>query len=137
MLVVLNKADVLKRRRQSIDSQQLAAVLGCPVVSLSAHDRRSTEQFKDRLAGLMGSLSHQPLRLDYGPVLEGALAQLESRVEHPHLAARGCALRLLEADPVLRDSLAMDTDSYLNLLNCTQVEVDLDLHLADVRYGFV
>ena len=31
----------------------------------------------------------------------------------------------------------METDSYLNLLNCTQVEVDLDLQLADVRYGFI
>ena len=40
MVVVLNKMDLLQKRRITIDEALLAKALGCPVVSLSAHNRQ-------------------------------------------------------------------------------------------------
>ena len=40
VLVVLNKYDVMRKRRQSIDVPALSHALGCPVVALSAYNRK-------------------------------------------------------------------------------------------------
>jgi ferrous iron transport protein B len=46
MVVVLNKMDLLQKRRITIDEALLAKALGCPVVSLSAHNRQQVAAFK-------------------------------------------------------------------------------------------
>ena len=46
MVVVLNKMDLLQKRRITIDEGLLGQALGCPVVSLSAHNRQQVAAFK-------------------------------------------------------------------------------------------
>ena len=53
VLVVLNKYDVLKRRNQSIDTNILSKKLGCPVVALSAHNRKEVLSFQAILPALI------------------------------------------------------------------------------------
>ena len=138
LLVVLNKYDVMHKRRQSIDTQALAKVLGCPVVALSAYHRKEIQALKSQLPLLIAQTSREPLVLDYGTVIEAAVSQLQPQIQHPHLAARGCALRLLEGDPVLDEALLLaDAPEIAALVQRTQAQVDMDLSLADVRYGFI
>ena len=138
LLVVLNIYDVMHKRRQSIDTQALAKVLGCPVVALSAYHRKEILALKSQLPQLIAQTSREPLVLDYGTVIEAAVSQLQPQIQHPHLAARGCALRLLEGDPVLDEALLLaDAPEIAALVQRTQAQVDMDLSLADVRYGFI
>lgn len=139
LLVVLNKADVVARRHQSIDVGALSAALGCPVVALSAHNRKQTRALKGMICAQMTQAGQAPLPdLDYGAELEPLLGELAARLQHPHLAARGCALRLLEEDTLLQANLKLQqVDEITNLRNRAKAAVDLDLHLADVRYGFI
>lgn len=138
VLVVLNKYDVMQKRRQSIDTQALAGVLGCPVVALSAYNRKEIQHLKAQLPLLMAQIDPQPLVLDYGHVIEAAVAQLQPQIHHAHLAARGCAIRLLEGDPVLDEALQLaEQPDVMVLIRATQSEVDMDLAVADVRYGFI
>lgn len=138
MLVVLNKSDVIARRRQSIDTHALSAVLGVPVVALSAYNKKEIREFKSQLSELIPHARASALTLDYGPEVTAALDLIEPQLSHPHLAARGCALRLLEGDAILAEGLQISASSELDaLVKRTAAAVDLDLHLADVRYGFI
>nr|MBP8772539.1 ferrous iron transport protein B [Aeromonadaceae bacterium] len=138
VLVVLNKYDVVQKRRQSIDTQALSGVLGCPVVALSAYNRKEIQHLKAQLPLLMAQVDPQPLVLDYGDVIEAAVAQLQPQIHHGHLAARGCAIRLLEGDEVLDEALQLTArPDVAALIRATQSQVDMDLAVADIRYGFI
>ena len=138
MLVVLNKSDVIARRRQSIDTQALSAVLGVPVVALSAYNKKEIREFKGQLSSLIPQARASALTLDYGPEVTAALDLIEPQLSHPHLAPRGCALRLLEGDAILAEGMQVSASPELEaVIKRTAAAVDLDLHLADVRYGFI
>ena len=138
VLVVLNKYDVVRKRRQSIEVEALSQALGCPVVALSAYDRKEVLVLKQQLPQLIAQSSVAPLVLDYGATIEAAVTELAPQIQHAHLASRGCALRLLEGDPVLDESLQLTSHPMVGaLIQRTQSQVDMDLSLADVRYGFI
>jgi len=138
LLVVLNKADVVAKRHQTLDVAGLSAVLGCPVVALSAHNRKQTRALKAMLGALAGQPQLPLDSLHYGDELEPVIAELAAGLSHPHLAARGCALRLLEEDALLANTVQLtEPDAATNLCNRAKALADLDLHLADVRYGFI
>ena len=138
VLVVLNKYDVMRKRRQSIDVPALSHALGCPVVALSPYNRKEITALKEQLPQLISQTAVPPLVLDYGETIESAVIELLPQIHHGHLAPRGCALRLLEGDPVLDESLQLaGQPAIAALIQRTQQQVDMDLSLADVRYGFI
>ena len=103
LVVVLNKSDVIAKRRQSVDTEALSRVLGVPVVALSAYNKKEIRAFKAGLPELLAQQKAPALELDYGAEVMSALALIEPQIQHPHLAARGCALRLLEGDEILKE----------------------------------
>ena len=139
VLVVLNKYDVLKRRNQSIDTNKLSEKLGCPVVALSAYNRQEVLSFKAILPALIEQTqATQALELTYGEEIDALVNQLASQLNHPHLSARGCALRLLEQDPVVEESMAGQiAGSAMQQVAHLQKAQDLDLTLADARFSYV
>jgi ferrous iron transport protein B len=139
VLVVLNKYDVLKRRNQSIDTNVLSEKLGCPVVALSAHNRKEVLSFKAILPALIEQTqASQPLDLTYGDEIDVLVGQMTPQLSHPHLSNRGCALRLLEQDPVVEESMAGQVSvSVMQQISQLQKEHDLDLLLADARFSYV
>ncbi len=139
VLVVLNKYDVLKRRNQSIDTNKLSEKLGCPVVALSAYNRQEVLSFKAILPALIEQTqATQALELTYGEEIDALVNQLASQLNHPHLSARGCALRLLEQDPVVEESMAGQiAGSAMQQVTHLQKAQDLDLTLADARFSYV
>ena len=139
VLVVLNKYDVLKRRNQSVDTTDLGQKLGCPVVALSAYNKKEVMAFKAILPELMNQAqASQPLILNYESAIESKVGQLSQLISHPHLDTRGCAFRLLEQDPIvteaMKNELSAEVVASISLL---AKQVDLDLSLADTRYTYV
>lgn len=139
VLVVLNKYDVIKRRNQSVDTNILSEKLGCPVVALSAYNRKEVLSFKAILPALIEQTQDtRPLTLAYGDAIDPLVDEIAAQLNHPHLAARGCALRLLEQDPVVEEAMTgLLSAPAMQQLTQLQREQDLDLTLADVRFSYV
>ncbi|MGL5285499.1 MAG: FeoB small GTPase domain-containing protein, partial [Aeromonas sp.] len=62
VLVVLNKIDILEKRRIEIDIDALSSALGCPVIALSSRNRRQVLALKNKMIGIAGA--QLPLSLD-------------------------------------------------------------------------
>jgi len=139
VLVVLNKSDVLKRRNQSIDTVTLGQKLGCPVVALSAYNKKEVLSFKAVLPELVKQAqATQALVLNYDTEVNRLIESLSEQLNHSHLAARGCAVRLLEQDPIVADAMAQQiTSETKDAMTILQRQVDMDLSLAETRYSFV
>lgn len=137
MVVVLNKMDLLQKRRVTIDEGLLSQALGCPVVSLSAHNRQQVAAFKAQIHQFIGQ-AQPALVLDYGQPLEHDIAELESLLAPHHLASRGRALRLLEEDDIMQETLLPGQQAAAgNLVKRAHHTQDIDLQLADLRYGHI
>ena len=137
MVVVLNKLDILQKRRIVIDESRLGKSLGCPVVALSAHNSKQVAAFKQQIQQFIGQ-PQQALRLDYGRDLEHDLAELETLLAPHHLTPRGRALRLLEEDVVMQETLLPGQQAAAtNVVARAHHAQDIDLQLADIRYGHI
>ncbi|MGL4792156.1 MAG: Fe(2+) transporter permease subunit FeoB [Aeromonas jandaei] len=137
MVVVLNKMDILKKRRVTINEGLLSQALGCPVVALSAHNRQQVAAFKSQIHGFIGK-SQQALMLGYGTDLEKDLAELETLLAPHHLTTRGRALRLLEEDAAMQETLLPGQQAAAtNVVTRAHQGQDIDLQLADIRYGHI
>ncbi|MFM4717921.1 Fe(2+) transporter permease subunit FeoB [Aeromonas bivalvium] len=137
MVVVLNKMDILQKRREVIDEALLAEALGCPVVALCAHNRQQVAAFKRQIPALTGQ-TQAALLLDYGQPLEQDLAELETLLAPHHLSTRGRALRLLEEDEAMQETLLPGQGAAAaNVVARAHQAQDIDLQLADIRYGHI
>ncbi|TNH95305.1 Fe(2+) transporter permease subunit FeoB [Aeromonas sobria] len=137
MVVVLNKLDILDKRRIVIDEQLLGKSLGCPVVALSAHNSKQVAAFKQQIQQFIGQ-PQAALQLDYGHDLEKDLAELETLLAPHHLTPRGRALRLLEEDAVMQETLLPGQHAAAsNVVTRAHQGQDIDLQLADIRYGHI
>lgn len=140
--VVINKMDVAEKKQLVIDEEMVAKGLGCPVVSLSAHDKRSVENLTSQLLAFNQQDLNKPLHLDYGdqlnPLLEKTTLLLD-QVTH-HLDNRSLAIKLLENDQGILNLLEKEQQQNL-LLEKENLDlgddIDIDLLVADTRYTFI
>lgn len=138
MIVVLNKMDALKRERQTIDIKALENMLGCPVFAISANNRAQVQSLKERLhKALVQGVALDELRLDYGVEFESAISQLESIfTEQKEVAPRALAIRALENDRLVLNALSQHARDQVAVKQ-SQVNVDIDLLVADAKYTFL
>lgn len=139
MIVVLNKMDVLARQRQVLDVKALEKALGCPVMSLSANNLKQVAEFKTKLHKMLAQgVAVGELALDYGEHFEAAVTELESLFTDGQLKARSQAIRVLENDTLVINSLSeADKGQACNIRNKLMVDVDPDIQVADVRYTYL
>ncbi|WP_159738779.1 Fe(2+) transporter permease subunit FeoB [Vibrio atypicus] len=138
MIVVLNKMDALKRERQTIDLKALEKMLGCPVFAISANNRSQVQAFKERLhKALVQGVALDELRLDYGSDFEAAITRIEPIFQNQtEVAARALAIRALENDLLVLNVLPQLEREEI-LAEQKQVNIDIDLLVADVKYSFL
>ncbi|MDO3408756.1 ferrous iron transport protein B [Saccharibacillus sp. CPCC 101409] len=115
VMIGLNMVDVARARGIDVDAQALRRELGVPVVPIVA---RKGTGCSEVLRGL-GELGRAPasFRLDYGPALEAAAADIAGMVGAAAAAGatskadpRWTALQLLEGNPAVRSALPQTAD---------------------------
>ncbi|MGF1682613.1 Fe(2+) transporter permease subunit FeoB [Photobacterium minamisatsumaniensis] len=137
MVVVLNKMDVLERQRQVLDVKLLEKVLGCPVLSLSANNMKQVSAFKIKLHKMLAQgIAISDIALDYGQQFEQAVTELEPFFSNEKLKARAQAIRVLENDTLIINTLSEEhKEASCNVRNKLQVDLDPDIQVADTRYS--
>ncbi|TKI06577.1 Fe(2+) transporter permease subunit FeoB [Martelella alba] len=141
MLVVVNMMDIAKAHQLEIDLDSLRQTLGCPVIGMVASRNKGVDELR-RLC--RESLRHPPRPTaiipyaeDIGQAIEAIAERIPARsVGNP----RWLAIQLLEGDSGVRaltpaPALAFADQTMTALVN--SYEDDLDIFLADARYGFV
>lgn len=142
VVVVINKMDVAAKKQLVIDDKKIAKQLGCPVVTLSAHEKSSVHQFSEQLNHFSAKAPFSPLHLDYGdkltPLIESNTLLLD-KVDH-HLENRALSIKLLEGDEALLMRLT-ESEQRQFLNDKAQLDNDItfdsDLQIADTRYTFI
>lgn len=142
VVAVINKMDVAHKKQLVINEKSLAKELGCPVISLSAHERKSLQKLTSQLATLTEQALSKPIVLNYGEHLQPLIAQGETLLKSPNacLKNRGLAIKLLENDQSIVQRL--DAAQQTEFLQEKQkielaVDFDIDLQIADTRYTFI
>ncbi|MEZ9056817.1 Fe(2+) transporter permease subunit FeoB [Vibrio pelagius] len=134
MIVVLNKMDVLKRERQVLDQKTLEKALGCPVLSLSANDKSQVARFKEKLHRLLvQGVSLEPITIGYEEAFEALLPQVETQFNDADVSHRALAIRALENDYLVLNSLAPNERQQIDALR-SAAQFDIDLAVADAKY---
>jgi ferrous iron transport protein B len=142
VVAVINKMDVAVKKKLLINEESLAKELGCPVVTISAHEKKSVTKLSNQLKRLSSEPLIRPINLDYGltltPLIDTSALLLEN-VTH-HLENKALAIKLLEGDqsvlsllPRAEQAKFIDQKSKLSK---TQKN-DADLQIADTRYSFI
>ncbi|MGD8111246.1 Fe(2+) transporter permease subunit FeoB [Vibrio sp. TRT 17S01] len=137
MVVVLNKMDALKRERQNIDLKALEKMLGCPVFSLSANSKGQVVRFKEKLhKTLVQGVALKEMNLTYGQAFEEAIDKVEGVFANQDVSARALAIRALENDLLVINPLP-ESERELIRSSQQQLDLDIDLHVADSKYTFL
>ncbi len=140
LVVALNMMDVARKRGIQIDTAQLSAALGCPVVPVVAVTKEGLTELQARLLAVAEGREPAGLALAHGDCVEAAIAELLPLLpEVPERAnARWLALKLLESDPVAEHAVTPEALAQA-ILGRRQIAErtgeDADLHIADTRFG--
>ncbi|MBV5308891.1 Fe(2+) transporter permease subunit FeoB [Chromatium okenii] len=140
IVIALNMMDIARKRGIQIDTEQLAAALGCPVVPVVAVTKEGLTELQARLLAVAEGREPAGTALEHGDCVEAVIAELlPLLVDVPERAtARWLALKLLEADPVAEEvvSAAALARAVLGRHQIAErTGEDADLHIADTRFG--
>ena len=142
MIVAVNMLDKAEQDGLTTDLQTLSTRLGCPVVGVVAARERGLEALRAAIARLAAAPTPPDTVVGYGETLDTALRTLRDAVAKHGTGVDPAwtALKLLEGEDLGDAPIpAALHDQALHLR--TEVEQtcgdDLDLLVADARYGFV
>ncbi|MDN3682167.1 Fe(2+) transporter permease subunit FeoB [Vibrio tapetis subsp. quintayensis] len=137
MILVLNKMDALKQDRQLIDVKTLEKVVGCPVFCLSANDANDMGEFKKKLHKLLvQGIAPSSFELEYNRAFETAISEISDYWQDDAISQRAMAIRALESDALVINGLSAEHRKELDAINA-KLDVDVDLHVADVKFTFL
>lgn len=151
LILVLNMADVARRRGLRIDSGLLAERLGVPVLETVGSHSSGVDELREAILKL--TAQSQPTAkaapIQYGPDLEAEIAALEREIAQDETLCRTyrphwLAIKLLENDEDLYSRLA-EAGYHLLLANVTQANEriaaqtgeDAETLITDRRYHFI
>lgn len=133
LIVALTMGDLPAARRRRVDLDGLAQRLGCPVVRVDARRRRGIAALRAAISGdvVDHGAGHGPV---YPSVVESALAALISRPGGE--SSRWRALSVLGGETPSATGSPDTVDAERRRVERALGE-DIDIVLADARYGFV
>lgn len=140
LVLALNMMDVAREQGVKIDVEALAAKLGCPVVPISAATGEGIATLKQVLVESAETHPIPRVEIPYPRVLEEAMAALLPRIEsiareHGD-SPRWLAARLLEGDDLARRLVGDRVPAEEIRARLGEVADDIDILIADARYGF-
>lgn len=147
VLVVLNMMDVAEENGLQIDVDHLSEHLQCPVVPTVGTKPSGVEKVKDAIAEASQHAKPSEIRISYPRAIEEAVSELSPSLQNLSALigadSRWIALSLLDGDGWLRKRYAETTANSRETLSALveKVEAELgdeiDISLADARYGFI
>ena len=147
VLVVLNMADVAARRGIVVGTEHLSEHLDTPVISISAVRPADIVLVKETIIRCAGQTPPSKVRIPYPDPVEDELTALAPLclpgAQRMSVDVRWVGLKLLEGDPWVTEQVLetseteQDTlDARIDALN-GQLNDEVDVALADARYGFI
>lgn len=152
VVLACNMMDEARAAGIHIDVEHLSELLGVPVLPMVARNGEGLKQALTAAVTLAQGGRREPLRLSYGPDLDAALTELETRVNESGLLAaryhpRWVALKLLEGDEEIlkqaRDADAATTADLEALCKKTAAHMrgtlnaNMESLITDHRYGYI
>ena len=151
MVVALNMMDEVTGNHGSIDVNGMEAMLGVPVIPISAAKNEGVDEVI-RHALHVAKYQERPLRQDFcdksdhdGAVhrcIHAVIHLIEDHAEEAKLPVRFAATKAIEGDPLILEQLKLDQNE-LDMLEHivqqmeTEREVDRSAAIADMRFDFI
>ena len=146
MVLALNMMDEVRNNGGTIDINKLSEKIGIPVVPISAAKNEGVDELIETAVDT-AKKKVKPKKIDCcnGPVhrcIHALCHIIEDHAEHAGLDRRFCATKLIEADPVITEMLALNQNE-LDMIehSITEMESELELDrnaaIADMRYTFI
>lgn len=151
MVVALNMMDEVIGNHGSIDVNTMEALLGVPVIPISAAKNEGVDEVI-RHALHVAKYQERPLRQDFcdksdhdGAVhrcTHAVIHLIEDHAEEAKLPVRFAATKVIEGDPLILEQLKLDQNE-LDMLEHivqqmeTEREVDRSAAIADMRFDFI
>ena len=151
MVVALNMMDEVIGNQGSIDVNAMEALLGVPVVPISAAKNEGVDELV-RHALHIAKYQERPLRQDFcdkndhdGAVhrcIHAVIHLIEDHAENAQLPVRFAATKAIEGDHLILDQLKLDANEMemLEHIVCqmeTERGVDRSAAIADMRFDFI
>ncbi|MGM3161857.1 Fe(2+) transporter permease subunit FeoB [Dickeya undicola] len=142
MVVAVNMMDIATARKLDIDIAGLQQRLGCPVIPITASQKKGIDMLREVCQAALAQPVIPPVSIPYdAPLSQAAQAiakqlQGQSAIRNPHWLA----IQLLEGDVTVRDRVPADALAFADAQVARLVaeyEDELDIFLADARYQFV
>lgn len=147
MVVALNMMDEVRGNGGSIDVREMSALLGVPVVPISAAKGEGVSELIDQCVEVAKKRIY-PERMDFCPsgavhrCIHAVSHHIEDHAEAIGVASRFCAIKLIEDDPDMIERLEL-VQNEMELIEHSIVEMenetgfDRNEALADMRYNFI
>jgi len=145
VVVALSMVDVAGRRRMRIEIDHLSRHLGCPVVPINAPGKEGIDELRDAIQTTVCDKAVSATRVEYDAELEEGIERVRSlvsaRAETAGVDARWLAIKVFE-----KDGISDEITGGLDLAGIVDAETgriekhvgdDLDIVIADGRYGFI
>lgn len=109
VVVCVNLIDEARRKKVSIDMEELSVQLGVPVVATAARSGLGLKELKNKINQIaFNNLVTSPRKLMYGPEIEKAVSDLEQSLKKLIACSinhRWVALRLIDGDRTILDAI--------------------------------
>jgi ferrous iron transport protein B len=151
MVVALNMMDEVTANGGSIDINAMEAMLGVPVVAISAAKNQGVDELIDHAIHI-ARYQERPVRQDFcdesqhgGAVhrcLHGISHLIEDHARSAGLPLRFAASKLIEGDTLVAEQLDLDQNEremveHIILQMETERELDRSAAIADMRFAFI
>lgn len=151
MCIAINMMDVASSRGMEIDHEALSRLMGIPVIPIIARKSQGIDDLMAKAWELSGSEAVD-FHISYGSDLDEALDRMTAIIEkdpalEESVRARWSALKYLEADEVIKASIAQESPKTDQELSAIASELERHLRttldtypeamIADQRYGYI
>ncbi len=151
MVVALNMMDEMRGNGGSVDINLMEAMLGVPIVPISAAKNEGIQELVDHAIHI-AQFQEAPARQDFcdesdhdGAVhrcIHGVIHLIEDHARTAQLPVRFAAAKVIEGDPLVTEQLKLDQNEKEMLKHIVEqmeheCEMDRSAAIADMRYDFI
>lgn len=147
LLLVVNMQDLAAKKGVTLDLVSLEKKLGCPVIGISATNKKDIQRVKSRMAEALLQTALRAAKIIYPPEIEDALERLSPKLESAAASlganARWAGLELLGQEPWVTAQIVAagsispgEIREEISLIKSKLGEAT-DIILADARFKFI